>query len=45
MKKLVILTLVLGSLALAACDAYHGKQPVDENYYKRTQQVEWPGEK
>ena len=41
MKKLLLLALLLSTVALVACE-YHGKQPVDETYYKRTQSVGWP---
>ena len=39
MKK--VLLVCVGLLFLAAC-AFHGKQPVDETYYKKTQSVAWP---
>ena len=42
MKKLFVLGLTIGLLGLSACSAYHAKQPVNETYYKRTQQVAWP---
>ena len=41
MKKLLIVALLMGTLALAAC-SYHAKQPVNDAYYKKTRQVEWP---
>jgi len=43
MKKILILGLIVVALsvALSAC-AYHTKQPVDDNYYKKTQTVGWP---
>ena len=43
MKKLVIICSVATLLALGAC-AFHSKQPVDPEYYKKTQQVAWPEE-
>ena len=43
MKKLLFLTVAIGILALSAC-SYHSKQPVNPEYYKRTQGVAWPEE-
>jgi len=43
MKKLVIMGLILTALSMAAC-SYHAKQPVNDEYYKQTKQVAWPGE-
>lgn len=42
MKK--VLGIGVACLCLVACGNYHGKQPVDETYYKRTQGVAWPTE-
>ena len=42
MKK--VLGIGVACLCLVACGNYHGKQPVDETYYKRTQSVAWPTE-
>lgn len=42
MKKTLVLFLLLGLVALSAC-SFHGKQPKDDTYYKKTQSVEWPG--
>ena len=39
MKKLFIIALLAS--VLVSC-AYHGKQPKDETYYKRTQGISWP---
>ena len=41
MRKFMLCACVIATLALVAC-AYHGKQPKDDTYYKRTQSVEWP---
>lgn len=43
MKKLLFIICILGTLALLAC-SFHGKQPKDDTYYKRTQSVGWPTE-
>lgn len=39
MKKLLLILAVCS--VLIAC-AFHSKQPIDDNYYKKTQSVEWP---
>jgi len=39
MKKLLLIS--AGLMILGAC-AFHSKQPVNENYYKKTQSVAWP---
>ena len=39
MKKLLLIC--AGLMILGAC-AFHKKQPIDENYYKKTQSVGWP---
>ena len=43
MKKALLIICAISALAVAAC-AYHGKQPKDDTYYKRTQGVEWPSD-
>ena len=42
MKK--VLGIGVACLCLAACGNYHGKQPVDDTYYKQSQSVAWPTE-
>ena len=42
MKKVLILVLLLG--VISAC-SFHGKQPKDDAYYKKTQSVAWPEDK
>ena len=39
MKKLLILALIIGFIS--AC-SFHGKQPKDDTYYKKTQGIAWP---
>lgn len=40
MKKLLLLAVTC--LLLSACGNFHSKQPVDDNYYKKTQGIAWP---
>ena len=42
MKK--ILLAALACALLASCGNFHGKQPIDDEYYKNTQSVAWPDE-
>ena len=42
MKK--VLGIGVACLCLAACGNYHGKQPIDDTYYKQSQSVAWPTE-
>lgn len=41
MKKMLWM-MVISCLFLSGCGAFHSKQPVDDNYYKKTQSVPWP---
>lgn len=41
MRKLLFVVSIL-TLCLACACSYHGKQPVDDTYYKKTQSVGWP---
>lgn len=43
MKKFLFIMCVVSVFVATAC-SYHGKQPVDDTYYKRTQSVGWPQE-
>ena len=42
MRKILILALIVGFVS--AC-SFHGKQPKDDTYYKKTQGIAWPEEK
>ena len=42
MRKILILALAFGFIS--AC-SFHGKQPKDDTYYKKTQSVAWPENK
>ena len=41
MQKLFLVISIKIVLGASAC-SFHGKQPVDDTYYKKTQSVGWP---
>ena len=40
MKKIFFVVCILSVCALMAC-SFHGKQPKDDAYYKKTQSIDW----